>query len=303
MNKHQIVSLMLSLAISLLSCHTHSEEEKLNSLAPSAVSDKNVPVAANPSPTIPDHIIFVWFENKGFPQIVANLYAPFINSLIKKGTLFSGDYALTHPSLPNYIAFFSGSTQGVSNDRCIEGTPFNKPNLYSVLKAAGKSFAWYSEGLPAVGSRLCKYGNYVSKHNPALIFSNVSKSTNKPFSSFPTDYSQLEQLVCITPDINNDMHNGSIYLGDYWLKKNLSSLIDWCATHNSIFVVFWDEDNKHYGNRIPVIAVGQHVKADYKDSDTYDHYNWTKTVCAMLRASTEWTSNLASRSVIKGCWQ
>ncbi len=251
----------------------------------------------------PDHIIFVWFENKNYDSIVGNLDAPYINSLIAKGTLFTNMYAITHPSYPNYVDFFAGDPNGVVNDKCIDSTTLTTPNLYTNLKAAGKSFAWYSEGLPETGSTICKDGLYFEKHNPTTIFANVEPTANKRFADFPTDYSKLENVVCISPNIQNDMHDGSIEKGDTWLKTNLSSLADWCATHNSIFVVYFDENDKAEGNQIPVVASGEHVKENFQHSLKYDHYNWTRSICAMFSASETWTTNLSSRDSINGCWK
>ncbi|MBD0333131.1 MAG: hypothetical protein ICV66_10780, partial [Chitinophagaceae bacterium] len=55
----------------------------------------NVPVStvsSSTTPTTPDHVVFVWFENKGFSKIVGSSAAPYINSLIKKGVLFTNTY-------------------------------------------------------------------------------------------------------------------------------------------------------------------------------------------------------------------
>jgi len=297
------LAVFFSVFTAVFSCQKTSEFNDTTTLQSTA----DLSSAAKKQTTVtlarPDHIIFVWFENKGYPQVVGSSSAPYINSLIKQGTLFTNAYALTHPSYPNYIAFFSGSTQGVTTDNCIDGTPFSSQNLYTALKTAGKSFAWYSEGLPAIGSTACTSGYYVEKHNPVTIFSNVSTSANKPFSSFPTDYTKLENVVCISPNLIDDMHDGSISQGDTWLKNKLSGLANWCLTHNSIFVVYWDEDNKSYGNRIPVVAVGQHVKANYQISTSYNHYSWAKTICSMFNSSTSWSSNVSAKSTITGCWK
>jgi phosphatidylinositol-3-phosphatase len=49
--------------------------------------------------------------------------------------------------------------------------------------------------------------------------------------------------------------------------------------------------------------VGQHVKINYKLSTVYDHYNWTRTICAMFGTSQTWTTNISTRKVITGCWK
>jgi len=250
----------------------------------------------------PDHIIFCWLENKDYEQIIGNTDAPFINSLLKQGTVFSNMHALGHPSYPQYISFFAGTNNGVTSDNCIDSSNWNIANLYTELKSAQKTFAWYSENLPATGSTICASGIYFARHNPTTLFANVPSSQNKKFSDFPADFSALENVVCITPNIIDDMHSGTVKQGDLWVQRRLSSLIQWCISHNSIFVIYFDEDNGESANRIPVIAVGQHVKTNYQLNTFYDHYNWTRTICSLMGASTDWTPNLESRETISGCW-
>ena len=275
---------------------------------------KNLPVHITPVNTAlndgdtailihPDHIIFLWLENKGFNTIIGSSTAPFINSLVKRGTLFTNMYALTHPSYPNYIDFFAGESNGINSNACIDNSPLTTPNLYTILKDAGRSFAWYSEGLPATGSKVCNYKNYVERHNPTTVFANVPDSANKRFADFPDDYNQLENVVCISPDLQHDMHDGSIQKADRWLKKHLASLINWCTRHNSVFVIYFDESETNEDNRIPVIAVGQQVKEGYRSDNLYDHYSWTKTVSAMFLAPDAWTANLSAAKPVTGCWK
>ena len=77
----------------------------------------------------PDHIIVVIEENHGFDQIIKADQAPYINELANNGALFTNSHGVTHPSQPNYIAFFSGGLQGVKADECLEDTSFTSPNL------------------------------------------------------------------------------------------------------------------------------------------------------------------------------
>ena len=57
----------------------------------------------------PDHVLIVIEENKAFSQIIGNSQAPYINYLAGIGANFTQSFAITHPSEPNYLAFFSGS--------------------------------------------------------------------------------------------------------------------------------------------------------------------------------------------------
>jgi hypothetical protein len=284
--------LLLFLPFILFSC---DEETTMNN--PVSTADNVSPVPALPQP---DHIIFIWFENKDYSQIIGSAEAPYINSLKREGTLFSNFHALGHPSYPEYIAFFSGTTNGKRDDECIDDLPYSNPNLFTQLITKGKTFGWYSEDLPFTGSTICYSGNYVERHNPTQCFSNVSPKCNKRWADFPADHSKLENVVCISPNLENDMHNGSIRDGDTWLKGNCSELIEWCKNHNSVVVVYFDENNNVPGNHIPVIAVGEPVKVNHTDSTHYDHYNWTRTLLSIHGAGQ--IANSGLRTDIMDCW-
>jgi acid phosphatase len=285
----------LILLVIFLGC---KKDKNFETNQPEIVENSALPAAAHP-----DHIIFVWMENHSYNQVIGSSSAPYINSLKAKGTLFTQSYALTHPSMPNYIRFFSGATQGLTTNACLSGRPYSTANLYTELKKVGKTIAWYSEDLPSEGSLACSNGSYTMSHNPIPAFSNVPSTRNKTWKQFPTDFTKLENVVCISPNKLHDMHDGTILQGDTWVKTYLSKLAEWCLTHNSVFVVYFDEDGKTENNRIPAIAVGQHVKANYKSGTYIDHYNWTHTICSMFYAGNKWTTNLSTRLNISDCWK
>jgi len=66
----------------------------------------------------PDHVVIVVYENKDAEQVVGSPDAPYLTSLSTSGADFTDAHAETHPSQPNYLALFSGSTQGVTDDSC-----------------------------------------------------------------------------------------------------------------------------------------------------------------------------------------
>src|SRR5437879_11560491 len=68
--------------------------------------------AANALPT-PAHIVVVMEENHSFSDIIGNTsQAPYFNQLASEGAELTSSYAITHPSEPNYMALFAGSTFG-----------------------------------------------------------------------------------------------------------------------------------------------------------------------------------------------
>ena len=86
-----------------------------------------------------DHVIVVVMENKNYDQARAT---PYVSSLLPGGSSFSNYHAITHPSQRNYVALWSGSTQGVADNTCpAPGSPFVGENLGHACEAAGLDVA------------------------------------------------------------------------------------------------------------------------------------------------------------------
>jgi len=214
----------------------------------------------------PDHIVVVIEENHAYSQIINSPDAPYINSLVARGALFTRSFGVTYPSQPNYLALFSGSTQGIADNSCPQS--FTTPNLGHSLLAEGLTFAGYSEDLPLVGSPICSMGLYARKHNPWVNWQGskthgLPETANLPLTSFPTEFTQLPTVSVVVPNQANDMHHGkdppAIQTGDRWLKEHLDAYVQWAQNHNSLLILTWDEDNKQENNRIVTLFVGPMV--------------------------------------------
>ena len=225
-----------------------------------------------------DHIVLVMFENVGFDQIIRSGRAPYFNHLADGGALFTDAHALTHPSQPNYIALFSGSTQGVTDDGCPH-TFTRADNLNTRLAAAGRSFTGYAESMPAAGYTGCTGSNnlYARKHNGWANFDNVPPGANQPFAAFPRDYSRLPTVSFVSPNMCNDIHDCPVATGDTWLRNNLGGFADWAKANNSLLVVTFDEDEGTRANRIPTIFYGAGVNPG-KYAEHIDHYSVLRTL-------------------------
>ena len=244
------------------------------------------PAAAIPAPAAavapavsavprPDHVVVVVEENKSEADIIGNPDAGYLTSLAATGANFTHFFAETHPSQPNYLALFSGGTQGVTDDSCPH--TFAGANLGSEAIAAGAGFVGYSEDLPSVGYAGCASGKYARKHNPWSNFTSVPAAASRPFTDFPTDYSQLPAVSFVMPNLDHDMHDGSIAQGDAWLQTNLGGYADWARTHNSLLVVTFDEDDFSQSNQVATVIVGQQVQpGDYPEAA--NHYNLLRTL-------------------------
>lgn len=226
----------------------------------------------------PDHVVVVVEENRGYSQILHKEHAAStIYSLAQRGMLFTQSYGVTHPSQPNYLALFSGATQGVAGNAC--GYSFSNDTLASALQDQGLSFASYSESLPEIGSLACMAGHYQRKHNPASNWqgTRLPASMNLRFSDFPQDYAQLPTVAFVIPDQSHDMHDGSFESADDWLKTHITPYVDWAFQHNSLLVLTWDEDNGREGNHVVTLLVGPMVKPG-TSAQRIDHYNVLRTL-------------------------
>jgi hypothetical protein len=227
----------------------------------------------------PDHVVIVIFENHDYDQILGNSAAPYLNSLVNdpSGALFTQSYALTHPSQPNYLMLFSGSDQGVTNDRVPKDIPFTSPNLGAALLQAGRTFAGYSEDLPSAGFSGKSSGFYARKHNPWVNWQGAKKNgipetLNQPLSSFPENYDLLPTVAFVIPNLIHDMHNGDdperINRGDAWLKENLDGYVRWAKSNNSLLIITFDEGDTREGNIIKRIL---RYFLDNNEADDHEH--------------------------------
>ena len=256
-----------------------------------------------PQPSVPryDHVIIVLEENHGYNELIGSANAPYINELAKQGALFTQSHGVSHPSQPNYLALYSGSMHGVTNDVCLQSiTPYTTPNLGAALIGKGLSFKGYAQTMPSAGFLDCQYGVstltgsylYARKHAPWVNWqgtkaNNIPASCSLPMTEFPKDFSKLPTVAFVIPDMDYDMHNigapgddAAIQRGDKWLKDNLDAYVQWAKTHNSLLIVTFDEDDFKTQNQIPTIFAGAKVNPG-KYEEKIDHYNVLHTVEAM----------------------
>src|SRR5437870_3672247 len=155
---------------------------------------------------------------------------PYFNSLVTKGTLFTNYDAVSHPSLPNYLAMTSGGTDGKSGTDSIVGGEITLENIFHQLSTAGLAWASYEEQLPSACYRGSSSGTPPHdeglKHDPAMAYHDVADTTLcehvVPYTQMP---STLPIFSFITPDECDDMHSCSAATGDGWLKANVPTIL------------------------------------------------------------------------------
>ena len=96
------------------------------------------------------------------------------------------------------------------------------------------------------------------------------------------------------------MHDGSISTGDSWVKNHMDSYIQWAKTHNSLFILTFDEDDDSHGNQIVTIFNGSMVKSG-KYSSQINHYNVLRTIEQEYGLS--YAGNAANATCLTTCWK
>jgi hypothetical protein len=252
---------------------------------------------ATPSPTAPqagnvpnfDHVYVIIFENKEYSSVVGSSSAPYINSLIAKYGSATNFTAERHPSEPNYIALTSGSTQGIADDGVYN---LGVNNLFDQITASGRTWRTYQQGYPspcftgssskAVVDGDGKAGAYVRKHNPAISYTSISGNAAKcaNISSFANFDPAAANFEFITPNMINDMHDGTVADGDNFLKAFLPRITGSSAFNNSLILVTFDEGatNVSGGGHIMTIAITPAMTPGFKTSAAYTHYSMLRTI-------------------------
>ena len=224
----------------------------------------------------PEHTVVVILENHQYGAVIGNSQASYLNSLARTGALFTASYAVGHPSEPNYLALFSGSTHGVTSDQC--PITLRRPNLAADLIAKDRTFAGYSEGLPGTGSQTCQSGDYARKHAPWTDFAGLPRTVNQPFTRFGAGgFARLPAVSFVIPDLCHDMHDCSVGTGDAWLRAHLAGYAMWAQTHRSLLIVTFDEDDGSHSNHIATIFSGQQVRPG-RYHTPINHYNVLRTI-------------------------
>jgi acid phosphatase len=175
--------------------------------------------------------VVIFMENHEEGAVTGSTSAAYQNTLARRGRSYTNYFAITHPSLPNYLAFASGSTQGKTSDDITAGE-IGGPSLWSQLTDARIRWAVYEESMPSpcfkAYSAGSAPGDYAMKHNPAIPFQSVASSDSECDHVQPLermDPKQLPPVSFITPNECNDAHSCELSSGDAWLASHVPALI------------------------------------------------------------------------------
>jgi hypothetical protein len=244
-----------------------------------------------------DHVIWIFMENKPYDAVIGSPSAPFENALAAACGLATNYHSITHPSLPNYVAATSGSTQGITDDGPPSSHPLDVASIYSQVKAAGKTWRDYAE-TAASPCPLIDNSNYAVKHDPAAYYTGIRSDCavwDVPMGT-PAGGNFLNDLTAgtlpafsfVVPDLCSDTHSCSIETGDAWLGAWFAKILASPAylTGRTVIFLTWDEDDGSVVNRVPLIVVSPSTPAGTRSGTFFDHYSLLKTTEQLLGIGT-----------------
>jgi len=186
--------------------------------------------------------------------------------------------AITHPSLPNYLAITGGDTFGVTDDGPPSAHPLSGTSVFGQALAAGKTADLYAESM-AEPCALTGKGNrgYAVRHNPWAYY--VDERPACAAAEAGGDFlaaaraNALPNAGMLIPNTCNDAHDTDqscdLGVADNWLRQQLPTVR---ASHDFTsgalaVVVTADEDDRHSANTVLTVV----LQAGLEGSGTVVH--------------------------------
>jgi len=238
------------------------------------------------------HVIWIWMENRTYTSVLGSgSSAPKLASYAGKCGLATNYYAITHPSLPNYLAATSGSTGGIRTDCAPSSCPQKRSSVFGQIQAAGGQWRAYNESMPSNCFQSAT-SSYAPKHNPAAYFTPVRsrcRSWDIPMGGTSGAFAgalanrTLRAFSFVTPNICHDGHDCSTSTADTWLGGwlgRITSSAAYRAGDTAVFVT-WDEGvgtNQH----IATVVIAPTVPRALRVSTHLTHYSLLRTTEDLL---------------------
>jgi hypothetical protein len=244
-------------------------------------------------------VFVIVMENHSSDQIAGNAAAPTFQSLFAMGAQAAGYHdPYVHPSEPNYLWMVAGENFGIldDNDPGPQNTVASTSHLADQIEHAGLTWRAYEESMGAPCG-LVSHDTYAAKHDPFVYFDDINGWDGATFApgarcfDHVVDYSQLADDLAsgrapdyafITPDLQHDMHDGTIAQADAWLASALPPILgsDAYKQGGALFVL-WDEGASESDDP-PFVAASPNGRPSFVSQVPYDTSSFLLTVEKML---------------------
>ena len=232
-------------------------------------------------------LMVIYEENHDASSIYGSPLAPNINRYASDCGSAQNYQSLFQGSQPNYLTSTSGLsyaslpwTSGCDPVTCTTGAD----NIFNQVGPSG--WKGYVESMPAACDGVST-GTYDAQHNPAAYYSDVSAQcpTNDVPMGSPSSgalhadvaLGTLPTFSTVTPDLQDDMHDGTIQQADSWLAGWIPQVVagpDYRSGH-LVVVIIWDEGSS-VGSTVPMIVMSEGIVPGTKSSIPFDHLSLLK---------------------------
>ncbi len=245
-------------------------------------------------------VFTIAMENKSRDEIFGNHDAPYINNLATHYAVAGGYHDdFIHPSEANYLWMSSGENFGVLDDDDPASHHLDSTShIADQVERAGLTWRAYEEGM-GDPCGLKSHGRYAAKHDPFVYYNDVNGWDGTQFQpsqrclDHVVDYTELAgdlaantvpRYVFITPDLDDDMHDGSIADGDKWLSNEIPAIQASDAyQHGGVIFLLWDEGGGlPAADDPPFLVISNNAKQGYTSQEDYDTSSYLKTVETLL---------------------
>ena len=262
-------------------------------LAGATIGSSHIEVNA-PPPTRLGRVAVLVLENRSWGQIVGNPHAPYLNSLMRRAAVATHYYAITHPSLPNYVALTTGGHKHVNHD-CSTCRASGR-SLANQLEAAKISWRAYFESIATPLSTTWGHGSAYDPHYNPFAYTRglrapdpIGDVTN--FASLRRDlrHRTLPRFSWIAPNVWHDGHNVKLRVVDRFAKGLVPSIVRALGPRGVLFIT-WDEGRDadtqgahgRGGGHVPLIAIGPGANTGARVAVRANHYALLRTIESSL---------------------
>jgi phosphatidylinositol-3-phosphatase len=247
----------------------------------------------------PDRVAVMVLENRSYEEVIGSPSAPYLNGLARRNALATGFYAITHPSLPNYIALTGGSVFEITKNCARCDAP--GPNVVGQLDRAGISWKAYFEEMDSNIKPGAVTHEYNPHYNPFVYYETVrgTPRDRARIVGFDHLYSDLKggrmpRFTWIAPGVLHDGHNSALREADRYASQLVPKVLR-ALGPNGILYLTWDEGaptdwrgvaGQRGGGRIALIAAGGGARRHTRTAIPANHYALLRTIEANFRQRT-----------------
>jgi hypothetical protein len=247
--------------------------------SPPAHVSTQAPCGATQTAPTYEHVVWILLENVGY-SVVGSSSAPYLNSLADRCGLATNYLAISHPSLPNYIALTSGSTHGITDDGEPAAHPLAGPSIFSQLDGNWRGLV---QSMPDACDHVTS-GSYAARHNPAVYYVSLGAACSRDDVPLAFPLNLSARFTFITPNICDDMHSCPVAIGDRWLSQVVPKIVastQYQARSLVLFITF-DENDGGPANQVPTYVVAPSVPRHSRVGTAFTHYSLLRTTETLL---------------------